>query len=87
MSDYSKVTFRERMQAFEGERTLKAGDRRVLRKATDPRKASAGIEVISTDESGKESIEFVSLELVSSITYAPVSGVVAVAAPEKAGGK
>ncbi len=87
MSDYSKVTFRERMQAFEGERTLTANDRTILRKAVDPRKASAGVEVIRTDSFGKESVEFVSLELVSSITYAPVSGTAVVAAPEKAGGK
>jgi hypothetical protein len=87
MSDYLRVKFREKLQAFGMEAFVAASDRVTLRKAVDPRRPGEGIEAVTDDGRGNISVEFVSLDLVSSITFAPVKGTAPVAAAEAAPAK
>jgi hypothetical protein len=74
MSDYLRVKFREKLQAFEAQSFVQSSDRVKIRKAIDPRRPGEGVEVLTDDGNGNVTMEFVSLELVSSITFAPVRG-------------
>lgn len=79
MSDYTRVTFSVKLQKFGMESFVQASDRVQLRKACDPRRPGEGLEVLTDDGCGNVTMEFVSIELIQSITFAPVKGAVAVA--------
>lgn len=76
MSDYKRVTFREPVQVLGDARSIVSDDKVTLRKATDPRRVGEGVEVLRDGV-----VEFISIELVSSITFAPVQGTAVVAGP------
>ena len=84
MSDYTSVRFREKLQQFQMESFVKSSDRVKIRKACDPRRPGEGVEVLTDDGNGNVTVEFVSLELVSSITFAPVRGGMAAAPADDA---